>query len=262
MPSLSRHIRACNNAVLPGGRLPFRLDGQQVGWVRPDIARAMLDLGARREADDAVVLDDPAALPGLASALAQSGTYRLRHEMFDVRANFGGPVLSQVDRGALPVLGIMAEGVHLNGLVRVGGGLHLWLARRAADRPLDPGKLDHLAAGGIPAGLDAAQTLAKEAQEEAGLPADLVAAALPRGTIRYAMERPEGLRRDVLHCYDLLLPDSFVPVPQDGEVAGFELWPVERVLAAVRATDAFKFNVNLVLIALFQRLGLVSADLD
>ena len=38
----------------------------------------------------------------------------------------------------------------------------------------------------------------------------------------------------------------------------FELWPIERVLAAVRDTDDFKFNVNLVLIDLFLREGLIS----
>ena len=69
------------------------------------------------------------------------------------------------------------------------------------------------------------------------------------------MERPEGLRRDRLHCYDLMLSDAFVPHPVDGEVTGFELWPIGRVMAAVRDTDDFKFNVNLVLIDLFQRLG-------
>ena len=71
------------------------------------------------------------------------------------------------------------------------------------------------------------------------------------------MERPEGLRRDHLHCYDLELPADFTPVPADGEVEAFELWPVDRVMQAVRDTDAFKFNVNLVLIDLFIRLGMI-----
>jgi thiamine pyrophosphokinase len=69
------------------------------------------------------------------------------------------------------------------------------------------------------------------------------------------MERAEGLRRDRLHCYDLMLPESFEPHPVDGEVAGFELWPIQRVFDAVRDTDEFKFNVNLVLIDLFERFG-------
>jgi 8-oxo-dGTP pyrophosphatase MutT (NUDIX family) len=189
--------------------------------------------------------------------LADGGVFPWRDEAFDVRAEIGQPVLSQIDRGALPLFGIIAEGVHINGLVQTADGLHLWLARRAADRPLDPGKLDHLAAGGIPAGLDARQTLVKEAQEEAGLPQALAETALFRGLIRYTMERPEGLRRDALHCYDLILPESFTPSPMDGEAAGFELWPIGRVLEAVRDSDVFKFNVNLVLIDLFLRTGTI-----
>ncbi len=39
----------------------------------------------------------------------------------------------------------------------------------------------------------------------------------------------------------------------------FELWPLAQVLDEVRRTDAFKFNVNLVLIDLFLRRGLVDA---
>ena len=71
------------------------------------------------------------------------------------------------------------------------------------------------------------------------------------------MDRPEGLRRDRLHCYDLLLPDDFVPHPADGEVEAFELWPLPRVIERVRDTDDFKFNVNLVLIDLGLRRGLI-----
>ncbi len=252
---LLRHIAACNNAVLPGDRLPFRLGGETVGWVKPAFAAGLAAFGARVTAD-AAGLDDPALLPDLARALAEAGAFRFRGEAFDVRATAAGPVLAQIDRGALPAFGIGAVGVHLNGLVRRADGWHLWVARRAADKLLDPGKLDHLAAGGVPAGLTPSQTLVKEAEEEAGLSPELTAGAVYHGVIAYAMERPEGLRRDALHCYDLVLPDGFTPVPVDGEVAAFELWPIGRALETVRTTDDFKFNVNLVLIDLFRRLGL------
>lgn len=253
---LMRHVIACNNAVLPGGRIPFRLGPHQVGWVRPDLADALSGLGAQAT-PQGVTLPDPAALPGLARALAQAGWCQWRNEAFDVRATPGGPVLSTVDRGALPSLGIMATGVHLNGLVRRTDGLHIWVARRALDKKLDSGKLDHIVAGGVPAGLTPNQTLEKEAGEEAGLTPAQLAGAVHVGTISYAMDRPEGLRRDQLHCYDLVLPEAFIPQPVDGEVSGFELWPAAAVLDAVRDTDGFKFNVNLVLTHLFLRLGLV-----
>lgn len=255
MSDLMRHIAACNNADLPGGRLPFRLDGDAVGWVRPNIADALGRFGAR-VAGGAV---DAAAgeLDGLNRQLVDAGWCRWRGEAFDVRATPGGPVLAKADRGVLPTLGLRAVGVHLNGLVRQADGLWLWVARRAMDKLLDPGKFDHLVAGGVPAGLSPEQTLVKEADEEASLPADLVAGARPVAVLEYAMDRAEGLRRDRLHCYDLLLPADFTPEPRDGEVAGFELWPLPAVLDEVRRTDGFKFNVSLVLIDLFLRTGLV-----
>ena len=49
----------------------------------------------------------------------------------------------------------------------------------------------------------------------------------------------------------------FRPRAADGEVEAFELWPIARVMQTVRDTDEFKFNVNLVLIDLFHRLGLL-----
>ena len=146
--------------------------------------------------------------------------------------------------------------MHVNGLVQRPDGLHLWVARRAADKALDPGKLDHLVAGGIPAGMTPHETVVKESGEEAGIPASLAATATETGLVSYTMERPEGLRRDWLICYDLFLPADFIPYAADGEVESFELWPMMRVLERVRDSDDFKFNVNLVLIDLFRRLGM------
>ena len=165
--------------------------------------------------------------------------------------------MAKIDRGALPSFGIQAAGVHVNGLVGRRDGLHLWVARRARDKHLDPGKLDNIVAGGVPAGLDLMETLIKEAAEEAAIPPDLAAAAVQVGVIEYAMERPEGLRRDILYCYDLSLPEDFAPAATDGEVEAFELWPISRAVETVRETDDFKFNVALVLIDLFLRLGLI-----
>ncbi len=253
MDRLLRHIKACRNARLPGARRAFRLSGVAVGWVAPALAARLLDLPGFRADGDAIDLAAPARLAEIAAALAAEGLFAWRGEAFDVRAEAGGAVLARIDRGALPAFGLRAEGVHVNGLVRRGDGWFLWVAQRALDRPLDPGKLDHLVAGGIPAGFTPWQTLIKEAAEEAAIPAALAAQACPVAVLDYAMERPEGLRRDRLHCFDLTLPADFVPRAADGEAAGFALWPLAEVLAAVMAGDAFKFNVNLVLIDLFLR---------
>ncbi len=257
-----RHIRACNNADLPGHRLPLLIGAVRIGFVVPALANALAGFSAVRRTAEAVVLDDAAALDPIAAALAAQGFGRRRREMFDVRADTDpdGPALTRIDRGALPAFGITATGVHVNGLVQRPDGAFLWVARRAADKALDPSKLDHVVAGGVAAGMTADETLVKEAEEEAAIPAALACKAERVGTITYALERFEGLRRDRLICYDLWLPPDFTPHPADGEVEGFELWPLDRALDAVRRTDDFKFNVNLVLIDLFLRRGMVPAE--
>jgi 8-oxo-dGTP pyrophosphatase MutT (NUDIX family) len=257
-PGFVRHVRACNNAVLPGSRKSLLIGDQAVGFVPERVIAALEVRPEIQSLPDRVVLDDPTALPAIAKELAQRGLYRWRNEDFDVRARPDGPALTRIDRGAIPSFGVQAVGVHVNGLVHRSDGLHLWVARRAPDKLLDPGKLDHIVAGGVSAGMDRWQTLIKEAGEEAAIPPSLAATAVQVGTIAYAMERPEGLRRDLVYCYDLALPEAFVPEAADGEVEAFELWPIVRVVETVRETDDFKFNVNLVLIDLFIRLGLIA----
>lgn len=252
-----RHVRDCNSAVLPGDRMSFLLGGHQVGWVSQKIASALGGMRSIRSSSDTVVLDDADALPKVARLLADQGLFRWRGEAFDVRSQPDGRVLSQIDRGAIPSFGIQAAGVHVNGLVQREDGLHMWIARRARDKLLDPGKLDHIVAGGVAAGHGLLETLIKEAGEEAAIPPMLATKAVQVATIGYAMERPEGLRRDILYCYDLMLPNEFTPKAADGEVESFELWPLARAVEAVRSTDEFKFNVNLVLIDLFLRNGLL-----
>ncbi len=214
---------------------------------------ALLHAPAITVTADATTLTDPAALPDLAQELARAGLFRWRGESFDVRASADGVPLAQIDRGAIPAFGLQAAGVHVNGLVHRADGLYLWVARRARNKLLDPGKLDHIVAGGVPAGLSPIETLVKEAAEEAGIRAELALTAIPVGRIEYAMDRREGLRRDCIYCFDLTLPEDFLPYAADGEVEGFELWPIAKVIESVRQTEDFKFNVNLVLIDFFIR---------
>ena len=249
MNGLIRHVKNVQNVTLPGDRLAFCLGGEQVGWVPANASDKLLKLpfGCTRT-EHAITLPWAESLPQVARGVAATGSFKWRGESFDVRAEFDGKVLATIDRGALPWFGIRAEGVHVNGVVQRRDGLYLWIARRAADRLMEPGKLDHIFAGGIAAGMDAEGTLVKEAAEEAGLPRDIVDHAVYAGSLRYTTLRPEGLRRDRIHCYDLVLPEEIEPVATDGEVESFELWPIDYVIEVLRDTDAFKFNVSLVLL--------------
>lgn len=256
MRGLMRHIEAVANIGLPGSYHPLQLGEVRIGYVLPAIAGRLWSSSCGPQ-HGRVELRDGAALARAANNLAENGFYKPRHELFDVRAEPNGAVLARLDRGALPVFGILAEGTHVNGLVRQSHGWSLWVAKRAADRPLDPGKLDHVTAGGIPSGMDAVGTLLKEAHEEASIPAGIARQARKVSEIRYAMARPEGLRRDRLHCFDLELPADFRPEPGDAEIERFTLMPMPDVLERLHDTDDFKFNVALVLIDLFARFGLI-----
>ncbi|MCW8085977.1 DUF4743 domain-containing protein [Roseococcus sp. MDT2-1-1] len=264
--TLMRHVHACNNTPSPAHLLPFRFGEAQVGWVTPELARALAFFPAEIHFDGRGVamagrFRTPAqrsdALAGIARDLARRGFGRIRNELFDIRAEADGPALGALDRGLVPQFGVIGQGVHLNGRVRGPDGLYLWVGFRAPHKAVAPGQLDNLVAGGIPAGMTPEDTLLKEGEEEASLPAELVRQARRVGRVSYVMTNEEGLRRDVLHCFDLDLPEGWEPKPNDDEVERFELWPLARVLAEVRERDTVKFNVNLVLIDLFLREGLV-----
>jgi len=251
---LLAHIAACHTARLPGERLPLYAGPHHIGYLKPALAAqlAAVEPGIRVGPDRVEMGSE--MLPRL-NELAAAVGIPVRAENFDVRESAEGPSLAVLDRGALPSFGVIGVGVHMNGLVRRADGVQLWVAKRAANKKLDPGKLDHLVAGGVPASYTPFATLIKEAGEEAGLPEALAAQARQTAIFAYNMERPEGLRRDVLYAYDLELPENFTPHPMDGEVESFALWPLARVAETLASTDAFKFNVTLVLIDLLLREG-------
>ena len=90
----------------------------------------------------------------------------------------------------------------------------LWASHACRDGPA--GKHDHVGRlrAAQPHGLSPAANVVKECGEEAGIPPDLAACAVPVGAVSYEALQPAGVKRDVLFCYDLRLPPDFVPVPQ------------------------------------------------
>ena len=76
----------------------------------------------------------------------------------------------------------------------------------------------------------------------------------------YVSLQPEGLKPDVLFCYDLELPPDFVPTPQDGEVSEFVLWDVAAVAACIARGGEYKPNCGIVILDFFVRHGLLTPD--
>jgi 8-oxo-dGTP pyrophosphatase MutT (NUDIX family) len=168
--------------------------------------------------------------------------------------------IATVDRASAPYFGLRAYGQHLNGFVREGGELKLWIAKRAADRRNYPGCLDNMVAGGLPHNLTLVENLRKECGEEANVPPALANRAISVGALTYCTETDVGLKPDTLYCYDLELPVDFQPTNSDGEVAEFKLLPVDEVARLVAETDEFKLNCNLVVIDFLVRHGIINPE--
>ena len=261
-------VAACAPADLAAYH-PFRIDGQDVGWVAPAFAEVLRPFGdVFRVADDVSLtpgLDDPErrtrAVEEVLRRLADDGLVPgWRDEPYPVAKAFSAAPLMTLERAAVPLFGIRAYGVHLNGIVRDGSSISMWIGRRAADKPTAPGKLDQVVAGGQPAGISPWDNLIKESGEEASITPDLVASARAVGAITYCTARPEGLRNDVLFVYDLELPGDFRPVNIDGEIDDFYLWTLDRVTETVRDSVAFKFNCALVVIDFLIRHGHIGPE--
>ena len=259
-----RHILACNPPV-DEVFLPWRLDGQLVGWVRPAFAAELdrfpdifrLDDKGLSMAPDLVGFEQRStALAEVAQVLAAAEVITpLMNESYAVTPAGREAALCVVDRAAAAYFGVRTFGQHLNGFVRKPDGIHMWIGRRARDRLLFPGALDNMVAGGLPFSLELHENLLKECHEEAGIAPELAAAAVSVGALSYNRVAARGYRRDVLFCYDLELPVDFEPCNTDGEVETFMLLPLAEVARLVRETDEFKLNCNLVVIDFLIRHG-------
>tara|TARA_A100001037_G_scaffold304367_1_gene340911 strand:- start:1942 stop:2802 length:861 start_codon:yes stop_codon:yes gene_type:complete len=263
------HIKACNNFDSSAFR-PFEIAGRRVGWVRHGNAahleqfRHIFDV-SERSISLAPDLNDfdarSAAMSLVVSTLSKGGVLpRPRDEPYSVAYDHNVPPLMRIERTACPFFGISASGVHMNGYVCHGGGLHMWVARRARDKGTYPGMLDNMVAGGQPHGLGLKENMIKECGEEAGIPPSIAARARPVGLIVYHHQSEDGAKPDRQYCFDLELPADFKPVAMDGEVDEFMLWPIEQVVAKVRDTFEFKFNCNLVIIDFLIRHGVLDPD--
>ncbi|KAL7418936.1 hypothetical protein Q5752_006620 [Cryptotrichosporon argae] len=169
------------------------------------------------------------------------------------------------ERAACAVWGFATFGVHMTAYEGEGADMKIWVPRRSATKATWPSKLDNTVAGGIADGYTVHDTMVKECEEEASLPAAFVAARLKSvGACSYFYITDDGfLQPEVEYIYDLPLPprgsaDYVVPRPNDDEVEAFALLSVPETLATLHAGE-FKPNCGLILVDFFIRHGLVSA---
>ncbi len=266
--SLLRHLQICND-YQADRFVPFWHAQQRLGLIRNNNVAALRSFPTVFAVNaDGVHLIAQGDHDGLSAIIedvteklvAQGLVAKVRNEYFAASPRWGVAPHFKIDRGAVPFFGIKAYGAHLNGYVRDGDTLKLWVGRRSPKKAVAPGKLDNLVAGGINNEHGLFETLIKESAEEADIAPALASQSVAVGAVSYRMEVKYGLRDDVLFCYDLEMPADFVPRNTDGELVGFTLDDAKDVIARMRGGDDFKFNVNLVLIDFALRHGLITAD--
>ncbi|XP_038879265.1 nudix hydrolase 20, chloroplastic-like isoform X3 [Benincasa hispida] len=256
--------------------LPFVIDDQIVGYVHHGFAKHLkqypnvftfprddsVKFGAYLTLHESLKTpkDRTLAVGDVVKCLGEKVIPGTRNELYPVTSSFGAPNFFSLERAAAPYFGIKVYGVHMNGYVEKEGKKFLWVAKRSQTKPTFPGMLDHLVAGGLPQGIPCGENLMKECEEEAGIPRSISKEAIPVGAISYTDIKGYGYKRDVQFCYDLKLPEDFIPENQDGEVEGFMLLPVANVANVIRRTQLFKPNCSLVIMDFLFRHGYIKPE--
>ena len=246
------------------------IDGNRLGFVTPSRAAILaryLDVFAVQAgqigfASDLISAEQrTVAMASIAADLAVSGAFfKIKGEPYAVKNSWHERARLQIDRALVPGFGFRAYGVHINGFVHKASGLHLWIGTRSMTCSVEPSKFENMVAGDQPAHLGLIANVVKECEEEAGIAPDLARTARPVSNLSYSFDAPEGLKVDTLFCYDLEMPEAIVPANRDGEISAFRLMPIEEALALISSTQAFKFNVSLVIIDFAIRHGVIDPE--
>ncbi len=242
-------------------RLPFFIADGTVERAAGSVARGHLD--ALRRWPDALHLSAgrltlrlPAAERGAFFAAANAALradgliVAWRDETYPLHALDGDrALLATFERAAARFWGTLTFGAHCNGWVAGADGrpAALWIARRADNKPTDPGLLDNLIGGGVPHGQSPIDAVRREGWEEAGLRPEQMAGLAAGRTLLVLRDIPEGLQREAVSVFDLALPADCVPANQDGEVQSIARLPVAEALARAAAGE---MTVNAALVTL------------
>jgi 8-oxo-dGTP pyrophosphatase MutT (NUDIX family) len=256
-------IRTRLSALLarPSGRyLPLSIEDHVIGWVddaRADVLRRFADVFGRRSSDLAFnsalrsATTRTQALDRVVETLAAEGRLSgWRNERYAIAPHFGAAPLCTVERAAARFFGIRTYAAHVNGVVRE-HAKSMWIARRSLDKAIDPGMLDNLVGGGISVAANVADTMMREAWEEAGIPARISATATLTGELRVLRAHQDGLQRETIFVHDLWLEPRFEPSNQDGEAIEHRLVSIAdaaTLIAQDRGPDVVTVDASLVIL--------------
>ncbi|WP_294769234.1 NUDIX domain-containing protein [uncultured Rhodoferax sp.] len=243
-------LRARCAQPVPAGWISWRTPHQALGWLRPERAallQAGLDGCAWEGADlvwDCTHWDGATRSARLQAFLRRCQAQGLlpgwRDEAFAFwfdgcpePAPDQAPLLS-VERAGFRFLGLMSHAVHLNGFTPEGA---LWCGRRSANKATDPGLLDNVTAGGLPAGESPLDCARRELWEEAGLHWPQDGSPHNAGWVRTRRAEPEGWHDESLLVINLTLQAQQRPHNQDGEVQEFLCLEAPEVLRRLQAGE-------------------------
>eukprot|EP00835_Amoeboradix_gromovi_P004057 NODE_296_length_11478_cov_0.345197.p4 type:complete len:283 gc:universal NODE_296_length_11478_cov_0.345197:1131-283(-) len=167
--------------------------------------------------------------------------------------------IGTLERSGCGLFGISTYGVHVNGYTTENGDVKMWIARRSISKQTWPGYLDQMVAGGIPAGQSKFDSVIRECQEEANVPLDISKKSKAAGMVSYFMLSDIGFCPETQYCYDLHLPNDFVPAPNDGEVDSFQLLSLVEIRMLI-LENKFKPNCALVIVDFMIRHGFIDPD--
>lgn len=248
-------------------------EGHALAWVDPGRAKRLLDFDAVFVRDAADLAFAPElnnersrtdALAEVTRVLATEGALTAwRDEMYAVATSLHGAPLFRLERAAARYFGIVTYAAHVNGLIQRDGELFMWIARRSMAKAIDPGQLDNLVGGGIRAGTTVNETMRREAWEEAGIDDAVSANAYAVNAVRICRGRPDGLQREVVHVFDLVLPMDFTPRGVDGEAVEHRLVPTAeaaRLIALEDGPDVVTADASLVIMDCLMRHGCLDPD--
>jgi 8-oxo-dGTP pyrophosphatase MutT (NUDIX family) len=265
-PMLAQIARRLAAALAPPAQdyVPLLVQDRVVGWITPQRAHRLAGWpkvfhvsAARVEcaAELATPASRTAAFAAVARTLAEENALTTwRDERYGVYGRPDEAPLFEIERAAARYFGVHTFAAHANGVVAEKKGWLMWLARRSPTKPIDPGLLDNLVGGGVAAGTTPAETLVKEAWEEAGIDAGAARAAHLAGDVHICRDQPDGLQHETTYVHDLWLPSDFVPVNQDGEAVQHRLCAPDDVLA-VLTTDDITADASLVIVDFLIRHG-------
>ena len=194
-----------------------------------------------------------------------------REEKYAVYVDHAPYIL--IERGLSGAFGIITYGVHVNGFFKDSATAHLriWIPRRSASKSTWPSMLDNIVAGGIGYPCGIYETVLKECMEEASLSKDDVERNIkPVGSVSYFhhqvtfgeqkyLDEDAFITGEVEYLYDLELPPTVKPKPNDGEVEEFGLYSLQETINAIKRNE-FKPNCALVMVEFLIRHGYITPE--